>query len=134
MLWWINAEFCVILGVIIQKHVPKCIYIYILLVIKMTTQWKKQIQKNIYCTQTVWHPDKMFKFVRNLVVYRDSKVEKQLPHLAAKTACTCLGMESNCAWMAEMDNTFHAASSLRHILSTVLAEEGCLVRHSSTND
>ena len=43
-------------------------------------------------------------------------------------------MESNCACKTETDNLFHAASSLCHILSTVLAEEGWQASLSATYD
>ena len=54
----------------------------------------------------------MIKFVSSLGVFRGAKLVKTAAILAAKTACTPLGIESNWAWMTETGNSLHAASSL----------------------
>ena len=53
----------------------------------------------------------MIKFVGSLRFHRGTKLAEKLPPLAAKTAHTRLGMESNWAWMIKTGNSIYAASS-----------------------
>ena len=67
--------------------------------------------------------DKMIKFICSLGIHRYTKIVEEIATLINKTACSCLGMESNRAWMTETGNSFHAVSSLCYFSSTVFAGE-----------